>query len=102
MTAPQTVADVQTRTPGIWRAEKWSEREAQVVASYGGKKSLICAGVMNADAALIAAAPKLVDALEDVLSEALALGMPEECNTVCLARAALRAAATSARQGETK
>lgn len=56
-------------TPGVWKVEPWSPHEAQVVASYGGRRSLICAGVMNDDAALIAAAPEMAKLLRELVDE---------------------------------
>lgn len=51
-------------TPGKWAVEKWSAKEGQVVARHMGGRSLICAGVLTADAHLIAAAPNMLAALK--------------------------------------
>jgi len=55
-------------TQGKWKHEPWSPQESQVVASYGGKRTLICAGVMPDDARLIAAAPCLLEAGERLIA----------------------------------
>lgn len=43
-------------TPGLWIAEPWSSKEMQIVALKNGERTLICAGVMPEDAAIIVAA----------------------------------------------
>lgn len=40
-------------TPGRWVVERWSAKEAQIVAINGKDRSLICAGVLPADARAI-------------------------------------------------
>lgn len=49
-----------TSTPGPWRTEHWGKGEAQVVGRVNGKPALVCAGVLNADGKVIAAAPDLL------------------------------------------
>jgi len=129
MTAPQTVADVQ-HTPGPWRFEahaSGSEWLGNIIGSYGfnGRgseqiRTISCQtryeghkGEAIANAQLMAAAPALKDALDALLPGPLcgeSWDLPDD-ETVQIAttfgklraaRAALRAAATSARQGETK
>lgn len=126
MTAPQTVADVQ-HTPGPWHVG--SDGVVKVGAAgadhycpplrvaSGWREDAWCGSDGNdetrANARLIAAAPDLRAALNSILPSPLcgeSWDLPDEEMvhiTVTLgelraARAALRAAATSARQGETK
>jgi hypothetical protein len=120
MTAPQTVADVQ-HTPGPWTAllhtgngvtvgrdDDWTitGADGQSVCWEGGPNDHA-----DANARLIAAAPDLLAALSSILPSPLcgeSWDLPDEEMvqiTVTLgelraARAALRAAVTSARQGE--
>lgn len=63
-------------TPGRWIVEAWSAKEGQVVAVNHGSRSLICAGVMNADAYVIAAAPDLLSVARTMLPANLCLTNP--------------------------
>lgn len=82
--------------PG-WTAGPWECDSA--VFDFDGARFGECAYVLSkageqfpastANARLIAAAPDLYEALDDVLAEALELGLPEQCNTTRAARAAL-------------
>jgi len=114
MTAPQTVADVQ-HTPGPWLvtgpfdtndyddSEGWYRIEAartldlRVCRSADGYVE----GENEANARLIAAAPDLLKALQSTRKRLwFIVGVNDP--SIVEADAALRAAATSARQGETK
>jgi len=126
VTAPQTVADVQ-HTPAPWtvQPDPRDNGEWEVVQWDATKPTLdepwyIAAcfdnanrGTAEANARLIAAAPMLLEALDALLPSPLcgeSWGLPDD-ETVQIAttfgklraaRAALRVAATSARQGETR
>lgn len=56
-------------TPGEWVAEKWSAKESQVVALCGEKRTLICAGVLPADAKVIVQAKGAADAITKLEAE---------------------------------
>lgn len=118
MTAPQTVADVQ-HTPGpfaVHPVKAWimcsqldEEGEPTPVAALAHPTAYRSEAETRANGALFAAAPEMKDALEQI--ELMACNPGGECERDpmgvfaaihAFARAALRAAATSARQGETK
>ena len=123
MTAPQTVADVQ-HTPGPWKVGGQHRRAAVYagntqVAFAREEYDRISSTVAEANARLIAAAPDFAaaaphaaDMLEqyadfirrDVKADELERHpyLPALEQVIDDLRAALRAAATSARQGETK
>jgi len=122
VTAPQTVADVQ-HTPGpfaVHPVKAWimcsqldEEGEPTPVAALAHPTAYRSEVETRANGALFAAAPDLRAALHSILPSPLcgeSWDLPDEEMvqiTVTLgelraARAALRAAATSARQGETK
>ncbi|RDC59755.1 hypothetical protein HME9302_00950 [Alteripontixanthobacter maritimus] len=61
-----------SHTPGPWRIKRWSGKEAQVIGTVPiasgpqkGELPFISLPASNADACLIAAAPDMLEALEE-------------------------------------
>jgi hypothetical protein len=76
-------------TPGPWSLSRWPKQESAIVARVAGKPSLVTGYALHADAALIAAAPDLYEALADVMREFFPHATPEEYAELAAARAAL-------------
>jgi hypothetical protein len=59
-------AAIAAHTPGPWRAKPWSKHEVQIVARVDGKDTLVTGYCLPDDARLIAAAPELLEALQQL------------------------------------
>jgi len=57
---------IENCTAGRWAVEHWGKGESQIVSLVDGRKSLICAGVLDTDAHLMAASKELYEALDEL------------------------------------